>query len=230
MPDGQKAMVRIAAFGKVGRAGNGCECAVRAEEHVLRRVFGDQRMPVARKQNRDGMSAEQGLGGEVRADAKELFAANAGGGKIDVLDDVVQRDVREEAGSARKSGRRKAEECGNGRVRSCKAREDEVEPDHIGLDLADGAEKANRRGYAAKLPAANHVEVPGARAARHLEGVAMFIGSEVVVGQLVGQNGQFDIGIALKLPRNMKCVFIQLPPAGRKCCDQTDFHRFPPSE
>ncbi len=107
-------MVRIAAFGKVGRTGNGCECAVGAEEHILRGVFGDQRVPVAGKQNGDRVSAEQGLRGEVRADAKKFFAANAGGGKIDVLDDVVQGDVREEPGSAREGGRREAEECGNG--------------------------------------------------------------------------------------------------------------------
>jgi hypothetical protein len=42
---------------------------------------------------------------------------------------------------------------------------------------------------------------------------------EFVVVQLVGKDGQFDMGIALQFPRNMKRVLVQLASARRKGCD-----------
>ena len=42
------------------------------------------------------------------------------------------------------------------------------------------------------------------------------IGREFVVVQLVGKDGQLDVGIALQLPRDVEGVLVQLPPARRK--------------
>jgi hypothetical protein len=58
----------------------------------------------------------------------------------------------------------------------------------------------------------------------------MDIGRKIVVGEFVRKNGQVNIGIPLKLFRDVKCVFVELAPAGGKRCDQADFHEIPPSE
>ena len=79
------------------------------------------------------MRPEQCPGSQARAETENAFSPHASGGKIDVLDNVVQSDVGIIAGGSRQSRRREPGECSKGILRCGKAGEDKVVPNDIRL-------------------------------------------------------------------------------------------------
>src|ERR1700722_6413179 len=122
--DGQNALVRIAAFRKLWRRRNTGKCSVGSREHIPRGVFLSQGAVIPGEQDRDRIRFQQCASRQVRSKTEELFLPDSSGGKIDVFDNVVQSDVRVEAGSARQSWRGESRESGKRPCGRCKAGED----------------------------------------------------------------------------------------------------------
>ena len=179
MADGEDALVRIAALGEVRRRGHGGEGAMRAEQHVLRGVFGHQRLTVAGQQDRNGVRLEQGARGELCTNAEEALSPDTGGGEVNVLKDVVERDVGVVSGGAGDGGRGETSEGGERPVRRGEAGEDEIEPDDIRFDFANGVQQAQRVLNAAELPATDDVEAGEFRLAADVKRSSIGVGCDV---------------------------------------------------
>src|ERR1039458_2808404 len=98
------------------------------KQYVLRGILRDQGGAKVGKQDRNRMCLQQCFCGDVSAESKQLLAPHSRGRKIDMLDDMVQSDMREEARGSSESGRKEPRKCGNRVLRGCKAGEDEVVP------------------------------------------------------------------------------------------------------
>src|SRR5581483_10693085 len=77
---------------------------------------------------------------------------------------------------------------------------------------------------AVEAPAANDVESWQLLLLLSVYGLSVAVCGEIIFRQLIGEDGQFDVGMALQLARNMKCVLIELAAAGRKRCNKTNLH------
>src|SRR5581483_4887522 len=105
--------------------------------------------------------------------------------------------------------------------------EDQVEPDYVRPDLTQRLQNAPRVRNTVELPAADYVEVRQLFADRN--GIAAGISGVIHFLQLISQDREADERVLLQLARKMMAVFVQLPPAGRKCSHQTDLHGPPGS-
>ena len=169
---------------KSGCSGRGGEGAVRAQQDIASAVLGEQRVVVAGQQDGDGIGAEQGARGQLGSNAEKLAVTQSGGSKIHVLQDVMQGDVGVIAGGADKSRRGQPRECGDGHVWRGKGGKDKIEPDHVGIEAADGVQQTEGIGQAPEFPAADDVEPRQLRLLFHLQRPAIFIGGKFVIGQL----------------------------------------------
>src|SRR5258708_38976532 len=104
------------------------------------------------------MRFEESPGGNIGAHTEDALTSHTGGRKIDILDNVVQRDMRVKTRGSRERRRR---EPGEGRERifgGGETGEDKIEPNHVRVQPENGFQQAHRRGYTAKLPATNDFE------------------------------------------------------------------------
>jgi hypothetical protein len=76
-----------------------------------------------------------------------------------VVHQMVQRNVRIEAGHARHGGQREAGKCRQWILFVAKAGEHQIEPDHVGLAVANGFQQSYMVAQAVFFPTALHVEV-----------------------------------------------------------------------
>ena len=192
------------------------EGSMGSEQHILRAVLGDQCAAIAGQQDGNGVCLEQRASGKLGADAQDAVAVHAGGGEIDVFEDVVEGDVGVESGGTRQGGGRESGEGGERLVGCGETGEDQVVPDHVGLELADGVQQAHRRREAPNFQQRMTLKPGSSDCSAHLKRVAVLIGCEIVLGEFVGENDQFDIRVALQFARDVKGIFIQLAPAGGK--------------
>src|ERR1039457_1535706 len=104
------------------------------------------------------MCLQQCFCGDARADSKQPLMAYSCSSEIDMLDDMVQGDMREEARCS--CQRRRKEPCKSGHwiLRSCKTGEHKVVPNDVRIQPPDRLKQARRSGEAAELPATDHVE------------------------------------------------------------------------
>src|SRR6266700_3584606 len=170
------------------------------------------------------MRFEQRARGELGADAEEALLLYAGGGEVNVLENVVERDVRVVSGGACERGGGQSGEGGDGPFWSGEAGEDEVVPDHVRVNFANGLEQAHGIFDASEFPAADYVEAVELRLLVDVERLAVGIGCEVTVGELVGENRQLDFRVAAQLASDVEGIFVQLPSAGGKSANQTNLH------
>ncbi len=224
MPDGQNALVGITAQRKVRGNRAGPENTVRAQQNIPRGVLLNQSALVSGKQNGNRVGHQQYPGGHVTAKAKQCFLPDTGAGKVDVLDDVVQRDMGAEAEGSSQRRRPQPGKRGHRMFLGRESGEHQVEPDHIGFQFTYRPQETDRRRQIVKFPAADHIEPrefglrPGA------ERFAILVGGKLIVGQFICQDDQFDRRIALEFARNVKSVLVQLTAARGKSCNQTDSH------
>jgi hypothetical protein len=130
--------------------------------------------------------------------------------QVDVVHQVVQGNVGVEPGRARHRRDTQPQERGHRPV--AEGGKEQVEPDHVGLAVADGAQQPLGIVQSVERPAAFHAEFRQLRA----WGI-----------QLVRQDGHAQQRVALQLVCDMKPVLIQTAPAWRKRGDQTDLHGAP---
>ena len=101
----------------------------------------------------------------------------------------MQCDMRKKSASSSKSRCGQSGECGYWVLRSRKAGEDKIEPHYVRLDLPDGVHETHGGGEAAESPATNHVEARQLCLFVTIQRVTILVCSEIIVSELIGQNG-----------------------------------------
>lgn len=210
LAEGEDAMFGIAAAGHVGKLGLAGKNAVRPQMDVIASVFFVENLPVSRHEDGNGIRQKEQPGGQSAGQTIGARMANAGIFQIHGVHEVMQRHMGIASAEARQQ---RSEESGKGdQGIAAEGAEQQVEPNHVRLDFADGLQDVGSAGRVVEGPAALH-------------GKALDFG--VSLGDFVGENGQADEGIALQFLRDVKPVFAESTLAGREGCNQTKFHGLP---
>ena len=112
-----------------------------SDKNVLRGIFPHQRATVIGEEYGNRIGLQQSPGRNVGTHAVDPLATNAGIGEIDVFDDVVQCNVRVKTRGPCECRDRKTSEGRERVLRGTEAREDQIEPDDIRLEAANGIQK-----------------------------------------------------------------------------------------
>jgi hypothetical protein len=150
----QNAMLRVPAPGKIRALGFSRQNAMRAEMHVVAAVFfvkdfaitgHEYRHRIRQQKHSRSHRAGQSVGAGV-ADSRVF--------QIDGIHQMVQGDMGITAAEPRQQG---SQQTGKGNQRiSAKCTEQQIEPDHIRLQPAQGAQNSNRACGIVEGPAAYH--------------------------------------------------------------------------
>jgi hypothetical protein len=210
LTESENAMLRIAADIELRILRAASENAVRAQVNIVASVFVMENPAVAGHEHGDRVRHQEHPRGNGAGEAIEAHVADTCVFEVDSIHQVVQGDVRIAAAHAREQRREQSEKC----IKwiAAKGAEQQVEPDHIRLQLANHLHQANRVSGIVERPAA-------------LDGEAIEFGRGSC--QFIGQNGQAEKRIAAQLLSNVKPVFAQPSLTGRKGGDQANFHWAP---
>lgn len=129
--------------------------------------------------------------------------------QVNRIHQVVQGDVRVATAQSGEQRSQQAEKGIDGIAAKCA--EQQVKPNHIGLEPVQCTEQASRTGRIIEGPATNHVEAIQFRLSRR---------------HPIGKNCETEKWIAAQLFGNMESVFAQSTRAGWKSGYQTNFHYF----
>ena len=157
--------------------------------------------------HRHGVRHQQHFGGHRTRRPIEPGPSHTRIFQVHNIHQVVQGDVSVRTSQSGQKRRGKPGKGDDGVV--AKSGEQQVEPDHVGLQLTNCAGDVGAAAEVTERPAANDREL--------LEFWLRRV-------QAVRKHGQANERVLLQLTRNVKTVFAQTSSARRKCTDKTDLH------
>jgi hypothetical protein len=172
---------------------------------ILGAVYLLQPMLVPLKQDGHGVGAQEHPGCEGAGETINPRKGNVGMTQVAEIHQVVQRDMRPEAGSTHKFGYAESRKCSDW-VRS-KCRVHKVEPDDVGLNFAHRRQNTQGIAHGTHAPATTNRKA----------------GQFVLIGVLPGRvniakNCKIDI-LAAELIGEVKAVFAEMMPTGGERCN-----------
>ena len=207
LPEGQDAVLRIAAPGKIWILRFSGENAMRAQVNVVATIFFMQDFAIPRHEHRNGVGKKQHLGGESSRQTVGARVANTSIFQIHGVHQVMQRDMGIATGE---TGKNRGEKPGkSNQWIAAEGAEVEINPNHVRFEFADRIQNVNRACRVVERPAS-------------LNRVTFQL--RFRQGKLVSQNGEADEGIAMQLLSNVKAVFTEATLTGWKCCNQANLH------
>lgn len=181
--------------------------AVHSHMDIPATIFLAEDVAICRHQDRHGVRHQQHFGGHRTRGPIEPGPSHTRIFQVHNIHQVVQGDVSVRTSQSGQQWRGKPGK-GNHRL-VAKRGEQQVEPDHVGLQFTNCAGDVGAAAEVTERPAANDREL--------LEFWLRRV-------QAVRKHGQANERVLLQLTRNVKTVFAQTSPARRKCTDKTDLH------
>jgi hypothetical protein len=210
--EGQYAVLWVAAPGKVRILGSARQNAMGSNVDIVVAILFMQDLPIPRHEHRNRIREQEHSGGNSAGRAVGARVSNPCILQIDGIHQVMQGDMGVAAAQTRQQRSKQTQE-GIQRI-SAKRTEEQIEPDHIGFQFSDGAEKSKRTRGVVEGPATLHREAIQFGRSR---------------GNLIGKNRKAEERITTQLLGNMKAILAQSSLAGREGSYQTDFHYSPAS-
>jgi hypothetical protein len=202
-------MLRVPAPGKIRALGFSRQNAMRAEMHIVAAVFFVKNFAVTGHEDGHGIRQQKHSGSHRAGDAVGAGVADSRVFQIDGIHQMVQSDMGIASAEPRQQG---SEQSGKGDQRiSAKCTEQQIEPHHIRLQFAQGAENPKR--------ACGIVEGPAAKDGKPVQFAQ-------VRRNLVGKDGEVQKRITVQLRRDMQPILAEPARARRESGHQTDFHDF----
>jgi hypothetical protein len=209
LPESQNAMLRVPAPGKIRALGFSRQNAMRAEMHILAAIFFMKNFAITGHEYRHRIRQQKHSSGYRAGGAVGAGVADSRVFQIDGIHQMVQSDMGIAAAEPRQQGGQQPGE-GDQRI-SAKCTEQQIEPHHIRLQLAQGAQNSKRAGGIVEGPAAHDRKpVQFAQVGRNL----------------IAEDGEVQKRIAVQLRRDMQPILAEPARARRESGHQTDFHDF----
>gem|GEM_PF-1358865 len=141
LAEGQNAMFRIAAAGKIRIFGFSGKNAVGSQMNIVAAILLVQYLAVSGHQHRDGVRHEKHLRGKCAGQAVAARMTHTSVFQVHRIHQMVQGYVGVTAGKARKHRREKSGECDEWFAPECA--EEKIEPNHIRFQSSNHAQDAN---------------------------------------------------------------------------------------
>src|SRR3954454_10909636 len=128
--------------------------------NVFAAIFINQRLAISREKHAQGICHQEYARGDATRKPEETFfqAGDVGVAEIHMLHQMMQRNVSVIAAQTQERGRTQAEERRERMVGRAVRREYEIEPDDVGIDLANFAPDFDGITQAIEFPATNDVK------------------------------------------------------------------------
>jgi hypothetical protein len=150
----QNAMLRVPAPGEIRVLGFSRQNAMRPEMHIVAAVFFVKDFAITGHEHRHRIRQQKHSGSHRAGHAVGAGVADSRVFQIDGVHQMVQGDMRITAAEPRQQG---SQQTGKGNQRiSAKCTEQQIEPDYIRLQPAQGAQNSNRACGIVEGPAAHH--------------------------------------------------------------------------
>jgi hypothetical protein len=207
LPEGQNAVLRIAASGKIRILRFSGKNAMRTQVHVVATIFFMQDLAISRHEHRNGIRQKKHLGGDGSRQTVGARVTNTSIFQIDGVHQMMQGDVGIATGQ---TGKHRGEKSGKSNQRiAAESAEEKIKPNHIWFELADRVQNVNGACRVVERPASlNRITFQ----------------FRFWQGNLVSQNSETNEGIAMQLLSNVEAVFTQATLTGWKGCDQANLH------
>jgi hypothetical protein len=166
-----------------------------------------QDLAISGHEHGHGVRKQKHPRGHRTSESIETFMAHSCVFQFDRIHEVMQGHMRISSTQSRKQRRHEAAESDE--WVPAEGAEQQIKPDHIGLEAPDSSDQPIGRGRIVERPAPHYRE-----ALSLLKSCWKFI----------GKHSEAKERISLQFLRDVKSVFAQTSGTGRECCDQTNLH------